>query len=209
MLIAKGAEAYLFKEDWYGYKVIRKKRIKKIYRHPKLDENIRRQRTLLEARIMNEARYFGVLTPLILNIDLKNTTIIYEYIDGEKLKKLFDKLYEKKREKLSIKIGEMIAKLHKNDIIHGDLTTSNMILTDNNIYFIDFGLSEHSSNVEKKGVDLHLLKRALESTHYNIAKKSYREILNGYKKVYGKHADEIIKRVTSIESRGRYITDRE
>ncbi|MHA1410159.1 MAG: KEOPS complex kinase/ATPase Bud32 [Candidatus Odinarchaeia archaeon] len=210
MLIAKGAEAYLYREQWNGYDVIRKKRIRKTYRHPALDMKIRKRRTIIEARVMNEARAVGVPTPIVLNVDLKETTIIYEFIEGIKVKQVLDKLPEKNREKINQEIGAMIGGLHKNNLIHGDLTTSNMIITPKgNIYLIDFGLSLHSSNIEDKGVDLHLLKRALESTHYTNADKSYKQIIKGYIKSYGKEALNVVKRVSLIEKRGRYISERE
>ena len=81
MLIAKGAEAYLFKEEWYGKTVIRKFRIPKSYRLPELDIKLRTYRTVHEARMYNEARKVGVPTPIVYSVNLEKTTLIYEYID--------------------------------------------------------------------------------------------------------------------------------
>ncbi len=209
MLIAKGAEACLYKSEWYGFEVIIKERIKKSYRHPTLDYKLRAYRTVLEARMMNEARAVGVPTPIVYDVDLEKTRIIYEYIDGVKVKNILEQLTEIERRKLNRRIGLLIGLLHKNGLIHGDLTTSNMLLkSSGNIYFIDFGLCEHSTDVESKGVDLHLMKRALESTHFRIASKSFREILEGYRETAGESAEEVIKRIALIEKRGRYISDR-
>ena len=98
--------------------------------------------------------------------------------------------------------------MHNNDIIHHDLTTSNMILKDE-IFFIDFGLSEYSDEMEKRGVDLHLMKRALQSTHYNDYKKYFKEILDGYTEVLGeKETSNVINKIMEIERRGRYVSNR-
>ncbi len=209
MLIAKGAEACLYKTKWYGFDVIVKERIKKNYRHPILDYKLRAYRTISEARMMNEARAAGVPTPIVYDVDLERTSIIYEFIDGVKVKNILEQLNEIERRKLNKRIGVLIGLLHKNGLIHGDLTTSNMLLTSSgNIYFIDFGLCEHSTDIENKGVDLHLMKRALESTHFRIASASFREVLEGYRETAGEDAEDVIKRITLIEKRGRYIQDR-
>ena len=99
-------------------------------------------------------------------------------------------------------IGEKIAVLHNNHIIHGDLTTSNMIFNEE-VYFIDFGLSFFSHKIEDKAVDLHLLKQALESKHYKIWEKAFKTALETYKK-NAENSDEILKRLEKVEKRGRY-----
>ena len=102
---------------------------------------------------------------------------------------------------LANEIGVKLAKLHDSDIIHGDLTTSNMIL-DKEIVFIDFGLSFHSNKIEDKAVDIHLFKQALESKHFKVKEKALEEFLKGYKK--SKDYAEIMKRLEQVELRGRY-----
>ena len=107
--------------------------------------------------------------------------------------------------KISKEIGETLTKLHNQDIIHGDLTTSNMILSNKNnkLYLIDFGLGFHSYKIEDKAVDLHLLKQALEAKHYKIAEECITIILKNYKPDKYKL---ILERIPVIESRGRYKT---
>jgi TP53 regulating kinase-like protein len=104
----------------------------------------------------------------------------------------------------------MIGRLHKHGIIHGDLTTSNMILTPyGKVVFVDFGLSERSKEVESKGVDLHLMKRALQSTHYKFAKECFEAVMKGYGKVVGdEEVEKVSEKIREIEKRGRYISDR-
>lgn len=204
--MAKGAEAYLFKEKWYGRIVVRKCRVKKKYRIPELDLRIRQYRTIHEAKMFSNARKAGVSTPAIFQVDVPKTTIIYEYIDGHKLKNIVNEIARPERKRVCTRIGRSIGRLHKNGLIHGDLTTSNMILTsEKQIYFIDFGLSEHSSEIESKGVDLHLMQRALQSTHYRYAKECFEAVLTGYREVLGKDAEDAILRIGEIKRRGRYI----
>jgi TP53 regulating kinase-like protein len=207
MLFKKGAEAYLYKEEWYGMQVIRKHRVQKNYRVSQLDYKIRRSRTIHEARLIYEAGRVGVPTPSIYFVNPNESTIVMEYVEGDKLKDTVDSLGKEELEKVFRKVGRQIGMLHGNDIIHGDLTTSNMIQTPSEkIFFVDFGLGEFSSSIENRGVDMHLMHRALESTHYEHSIEGFRSITEGYTAVIGeKRSAEVLKRVHEIESRGRYF----
>ena len=210
MLIKKGAEANLYLENWHGKKVIIKERIPKKYRLPVLDERIRTYRTVHEPQLMHEAKKAGVPTPTIYMVDLAKKSIIMEYVEGKQVKRILNQLSAKERIKLCRKIGILIGRLHKNGIIHGDLTTSNMILTPNGkIYFVDFGLGEFSKELEARGVDLHLMKRALQSTHYLFAEESFNAVLEGYAEAVGEvEAKKVLEKIREIELRGRYIAER-
>ena len=107
-----------------------------------------------------------------------------------------------KYEKFSKLIGEQVAKLHSNGIIHADLTTSNMLYADK-LYFIDFGLSFFSDKIEDKAVDLHLLKQALESKHFGVFDEAFKIILNTYKEK-ATDAEAVLERFEVVEKRGRY-----
>jgi TP53 regulating kinase-like protein len=207
MLFKKGAEAHLFKENWYGIEVIRKHRLPKGYRISQLDSEIKRARTVHEARLMFEAAKCGVPTPSIYFIDLLNSTIIMEFIDGVRLKDVVDSLENERRVRIFQSIGQQIALLHRNDIVHGDLTTSNMILTTSGkVFFVDFGLGDFSSSIEDKGVDIHLMHRALESAHFRCSAECFEAVVNGYNDTFGeKQASDILSRVKDIEMRGRYL----
>ena len=207
VLVKKGAEAHLFREDWYGLPAIRKQRVRKNYRVPELDYEIRRARTVHEARLMYEACRVGVPAPSIYFIDLGETTIIMEYIEGERVKEIVEELKPEKRDEIFSGVGTKIALLHRNGIIHGDLTTSNMILTvTGKVFFVDFGLGEFSSSIEDEGVDLHLMRRALESTHYMHSADCFNAIINGYKAIIGETlTNRVLRRINEIESRGRYF----
>jgi TP53 regulating kinase-like protein len=205
LLLKKGAEANIYLRTWYGRKVIVKKRIRKRYRLKEIDKRLRLSRTIHEAQLLHSAKRGGVPTPVIYFIDKKNTTIIMEFIEGKRLKELINTVSAPVRKRLCNTIGQTVGKLHMKDIIHGDLTTSNMIaLNDDKICFIDFGLSYVSNTLEDKGVDLHLLKRTFNSTHFMFAEACFKELKRGYTAIHRENAKEIFKKVEEIERRGRY-----
>jgi TP53 regulating kinase-like protein len=209
-LIKKGAEASLYLARWHGEKVIIKKRLPKRYRPPKLDEQIRIYRTIHEPQLMNEAKKAGVPTPTIFLVDVNEAAITMEFIEGIQVKQLLTKITKSERESICIKIGESIGKLHGKGIIHGDLTTSNMILDhEGKIYFVDFGLGEKTKELEAMGVDLHLMKRALQSTHFRFTEECFNAVTEGYSKVLGnKTTKSVLDKVREIERRGRYVAER-
>jgi TP53 regulating kinase-like protein len=196
-LIAQGAEAELFRED----DQIIKDRVKKSYRLPILDERLRKQRTKREAKILEKAST-AIPVPKLINSDEKNKKLTLEFIRGKKLAESLDNL--KNSNGICKIIGKQIAFLHDINIIHGDLTTSNMILSDKDrkVYFIDFGLSFESSKAEDKAVDLHLIKQALEAKHFAHYESFWKSILEGYKS--SKNYKETFKRLEAVEKRGRY-----
>lgn len=210
MLIKKGAEASLYLEEWHGRKVIMKKRLPKKYRLPKLDKEIQAQRTIREPQFIHGAKEAGVPTPTILMVDVGNATIIMEFVEGKQVKQVLDDLSTRKRHSLCRHIGGLIGRLQGHGIIHGDLTTSNMILTPyNRVVFMDFGLSEWSKELEARGVDLHLMKRALQSTHFKHAKECFNAVMEGYAEALGDaEAKSVLEKIGEIERRGRYVSER-
>jgi TP53 regulating kinase-like protein len=210
LLVKKGAEASLYLADWHGRKVIMKKRLPKKYRVSELDVQIKTYRTIHEPQLIHKAKKTGVATPTIFLVDVKNATIIMEFIEGKQVKQLLSGVSKSERQHLCFRIGELIGRLHKNGIIHGDLTTSNMILnSEGKIFFVDFGLGEKSKELEARGVDLHLLKRALQSTHFRFVKECFNSVIDGYSKVLGAEtAKNVLDKIKQIEKRGRYIAER-
>jgi TP53 regulating kinase-like protein len=211
VLIKKGAEASLFLENWHNRKVIMKRRLPKKYRIAELDNMIRSQRTIHEPHIIHKAKEAGVPTPTIFRVDVVDANIVMEFVEGKQVKEVLDNLSKQERTNLCKHIGKMIGRLHKNGIIHGDLTTSNMILTPNGkVVFVDFGLSERSIELEAKGVDLHLMKRTLNSTHYKHAKESFKAVMDGYAEALGEEkTKKVTAKIREIEKRGRYVADRD
>ena len=209
-LLKKGAEASLFLIDWHERKVIVKVRVPKRYRPAALDEQIRSYRTVREPQLMHEAKAAGVPTPLIYMINVPESSIFMEYVEGQQVKQLLNKVSKAERHDLCVQIGESIARLHGRGLIHGDLTTSNMILNPKDrIFFIDFGLGEKSIELEAQGVDLHLMKRALQSTHYQFWEECFQAVLSGYTSVVDVEvAEKVYQKIREIERRGRYVEER-
>lgn len=188
-LIASGAEAVITRE---GDTII-KTRIEKRYRLPEIDRILRRERTKAEAKLISEARRCGVPTPIIR--DVTDFEIKMEYIDGIALKHVITP-------ELCEKTGELIGRLHTCGIMHGDLTTSNILVKEGKLYLIDFGLAYLDKTLEARGVDVHVLFQTFESTH-----EGHEVLIEAFKKGYKKKAafaNEVFERVKEIESRGRY-----
>lgn len=201
-IIYRGAEAEICLSRYMGEKVVQKRRIPKSYRIKEIDSFLISSRTKEEAKLISEARTYGVSVPIIFDVDLEKGVITMQYIEGQRLKDILNDLDEKERKRICIKIGRNIANLHNHDIIHGDITTSNMILFEDRIHFIDFGLGSKNSEIETKGVDLHVLMEAFESTHSQHP-KCFEYALEGYKKECN-DADAVIKKIEDIVKRGRY-----
>ncbi len=152
---------------------------------------------------MAEARAAGVAVPILYDLDLGENKIVMEFVDGPTVKEVLD-VGGPKALQAARTIGRIVGRLHRAGIVHGDLTTSNMIVRDRRIVMIDFGLGGKEDGAEARGVDLHLLKEALVSSHAR-ATTYYREAVRGYREAMGKAADPVIAKVKEIESRGRYM----
>ncbi|MDH3313978.1 MAG: KEOPS complex kinase/ATPase Bud32 [Nitrosopumilus sp.] len=200
-LIKKGAEADIYQTKWQNSKAILKIRKVKNYRNSSLDSKIRKQRTIKESQMISYARTFGIPTPLVYFVNLEKSFIIMQEIPGTPI----HDLSESKIIKLSKEIGKLVGMLHKNGIMHGDLTTSNFILFKNMVYVIDFGLSQNTIKPEDHAVDLRLIKEILNSAHAKIMQYAWNNFLLGYKSVVGtSYNTKITKLVSDIENRGRY-----
>jgi N6-L-threonylcarbamoyladenine synthase/protein kinase Bud32 len=203
-----GAEAILVKDNWLGFNVIKKIRIPKKYRISQIDQELRNSRTISESRLIIEAKKIGVRTPYIYEIDIPNTTIVMEKIEGELVKRTLKQQNPiKEKQELVNKIGQQVGKLHTNDIIHGDLTTSNIMSDkEKNITFIDFGLGKFSNAIEDKAVDILLLKKCFISTHTEVSKELFESFQRGYYLTM-KNAKSILKRAVKVEARGRHLKE--
>ena len=198
ILLKKGAESELYLIDWHDAHAISKVRIAKAYRNPSIDIPLRKRRTLHEANILSQVKFFGINTPFIYFLDINNFEIIMEYIEGKTIKDFFSS-------DLCIDIGEIVGTLHCNNIIHGDITTSNFIISLNGaIFIIDFGLSFFSERYEDKAADIRLFKEILTSFHVEDFDKSFKNFYDGYKKICGSITSKVFKTVGEIEKRGRY-----
>jgi TP53 regulating kinase-like protein len=202
-LLKKGAEGDLYLTKYDGSNAILKTRKKKPYRNAELDERIRRQRTIREATVLSQIKSFGVSSPLVYQVDIKDCTILMQHLKGQPV-------WELKGKKLIAackQIGKITGVLHKNGIMHGDLTTSNFILQNRKIYAVDFGLAQRTARIEDHAVDLRLFKEILNSAHVEQMKQLWPSFLAGYKSTVGSERfNKVISYVSVIERRGRYAT---
>jgi len=211
----KGAEAELVEEIVEGdtpgseKKLLSKKRIPKSYRNPLLDLLIRKARTRSEAKLLREVSS-AVNVPEIKKVDENKAEILMEFIEGKRLKEVIEK-----KPALAEEAGKMIKKIHALGIIHGDLTTSNMLFVDEkqfksdkemlkrikqkgNLFFIDFGLGYYSKKVEDRATDLVVFKKTFNATHSSM-KNGWKLVMKGYKP-----DEELLTRMEAIEKRARY-----
>lgn len=218
-LFKQGAEAKLYKSTLFGKDVIIKERFKKSYRQPELDEKLTHKRTLQEARAMLRCRKAGIKTPLLYFVNylnhhiymenIVNSRTLREEIDDLLVQKSSDTALEQLRD-IAMSIGQIISKMHSVDIIHGDLTTSNILVSKENTNskntytLIDFGLSSVSQFSEDMGVDLYVLERAFLSTHPNT-EWLFEVLLNAYSEstIDKKKNEDVIAKLEEIRLRGR------
>jgi len=207
-IIARGAEAVLKKEHKDGRDVLIKDRIVKGYRLKAIDDKLRKERTRSEARLLRAASRANVNVPRVL--EETEFELIEEFIEGKRLKELINETDDDRRKRIAGMLGEAVGKLHSSGIIHGDLTTSNMILSRSKesdgekIYFIDFGLGFLSDKPEDFGTDLAVLREAFQSTHFRFFEQMWNDFLAGYRKSFP-GSDQALKALESIERRGRYV----
>lgn len=200
-LVKKGAEADIYLTTWNGHNSILKIRKKKDYRVHLLDTRIRTLRTIREAKMISETKSFGITTPLVYFVDEKKCEIYLQFVPG----KLVKDLPAKQIVKICKDIGRIVGTLHKNGVMHGDLTTSNFILSPHGLVILDFGLSQKTDQVDDYAIDLRLFKEVLNSAHAQIVDKSWASFIQGYQKILGNLlTNKVLNQVLVIERRGRY-----
>ncbi len=200
-IINRGAEAVLYLSEFEGEKAVVKERIKKGYRIPEMDVPLRRKRTKREENLLIRASRAGVNVPKVWKVE--DSVIIMEYIEGPTVKDSLNDLPKDRRMKIYTMIGESLANLHSANIMHGDFTTSNMILKNEKLYVIDFGLGKFSKRIEDQAVDLYLLYEALKAAHFKYLEEAWKNILKVYKHKYT-NASMVIARFKEIGKRRRY-----
>lgn len=194
--LSQGAEAVLYHDG----DIVIKERLQKNYRIPEMDLSLRKFRTRREAKVLEKLKEINFPSPRLREISEKKMSLAMDFIAGKKVKEAIGKNYSF----IAQDIGRKIAQLHQQGIIHGDLTTSNMILekSTKEVYFIDFGLSFFSEKNEDKAVDLFLLDKALESVHYHHYPGIFEEVLKSYSENYP-GSEAVIERLQEVKKRGR------
>ena len=204
-MLARGAESIIFKIEQWGQPFVIKWRQSKPYLLSEIDSQLRRTRINRECKMLTTSRSLGIRTPAVYSVDLHNHTIMMDFIEGTQFKQIAGQVSENELVSLCQEFGRIIASLHSGNVVHGDPTTSNVIVDKNtNLWLVDFGLSEMNATLETKGVDLHLIQRALETTHWDLQENMLEATLEGYTEVLGGHAEPILSRMKEIRERGRY-----
>ena len=202
-LIRRGAEAEIYEATMFGKKAIVKRRIPKGYRIEELDRRIRAERTRAEARVLHRAKQAGVRVPYIYDIDMQEMAITMEYLDLPRVKDVLDDMPADEKERVAEMIGKAVASLHSEGLVHGDLTTSNMLIDGDRIAFIDFGLAEITKERERMASDLRVLKEGWRSAHYRDEDlvetifSAYSESWNG--------GNDVLRILEKAEGRRRYV----
>jgi len=178
--IAKGSEAEIYEKKGE----IIKFRNKKDYRIKEIDLEIREGRNRREAKILKKAKEIGLPVPKVISEG--KDFFVMEKIKGKKGKASLE---------TAKNIGKALGKLHKNGIIHGDLTPANII--GNSI--IDFGLSFMSKRTEDMADDL-------LASYYSL-REHERALFKAYEDEF-KDGKTIIERMEKIKGRVRYANDK-
>ena len=212
-IISQGAEAILYKTIINDKEMIIKHRFPKSYRDPTLDKTLNKKRATNEMKILQKMNELQIPSPHLYYS--QNLDIIMEFIHGDTLKKYINDNQTKNENQetnqhytqecfdVMISLGKTIGKIHSLGYIHGDLTTSNFMITKETmeIVIIDFGLTMKSETTENRAVDLYVLERALLCTHYH-SDDLFNAILNGYRESFDK-AEEVLKHLNEVRLRGR------
>ncbi len=204
-LLYKGAEADIVRGTWQGLDAVFKVRKPLKYRLPVLDDAIRRQRTLREADMIHGAKGAGVEAPFLYDVEVPSATLVMEFVDGERVKDVVDSAQPKEIAAIFEEFGGDIARLHSAGMMHGDLTTANVLRRNGSLVFLDFGLAVHTARVEDHAVDLRLIKETLVGAHPKASSVALAALFRGYAKVAGgPRSKAVLKQLQNIERRGRY-----
>ena len=194
-IIARGAEAIIKRISFFGLPAIAKQRVKKSYRQESIDSSLRKTRTKAEAYILHSAKQAGVRCPVVYSAS--ETELVVSDVKGELL---HDLLKQKGAGKAVEEVGKNLARLHSADMVHGDFTTSNVIVDGKKVWLIDFGLGGFATDLEEKAIDVLLMERSLGD------EKLFKAFTKGYSEY--KNAGRVLKQMSEITKRGRYVKSR-
>ena len=185
----RGAEATVRIET---DRVVKQRRPKE-YRHPDLDDRLRRERTRMEARLTSDARRAGVPTPVVVDVDPEASRLVLSRVGRADL--AADPAPADARQ-----VGSHLARCHEAGIVHGDPTVRNVRVGDRT-WLIDFGLGYHSGRVEDHAMDLHVFVGSLKGTADDAA-----PLVDAGLDGYARRGDgAVLDRLDAVEERGRYL----
>ena len=213
------AEAEVWSGLWMGRQAVRKIRRKRGWRHPNLEKRLGFRRLLSEARLLIRARRVGLEVPAIWDVDLEKGILIMEMLPGRPLIELLrdEKSTQDMIRNSLYNSGALVRRLHRLAITHGDLSTNNILIDDDlSAHLVDFGLASIDYEVERFGIDLHVIDEILGASHPSI-EGGIDIFLEGYldeesrlgpaKEQTGgvvPNADAVMKRLEQVRSRVRY-----
>jgi Kae1-associated kinase Bud32 len=157
--------------------------------------------------MMHEVKKIGIQAPILYAWNENDCTLVIEFINGPRLKNVLLKkgLSPFRKKRLCTDFGKIIAMMHANGFIHGDLTTSNVLVrkkgAQDELVLIDFGLSTHSKKLEDVAVDLVNLKKTFTATHADY-EEGWTIIQDAYRAHGGKAA--ALAQMEKVEQRIRY-----
>jgi len=212
--ISRGAEGLVTRLIYLGRRAVRKERFPKPYRHPELDAKLTSRRLAQEARVLLRLRKSGIRVPAVFSVDFTKNSLILEDLGGVTLKEFLHQGVQEGGlgEQVMRKAGREVAQMHKSGVVHGDLTTGNIIvLTDAKgvtvdegeaaVCLIDFGLSGGGGTEEEMAVDLYVFERAVISAHSEAAEPLNEAFLEAYREALERPA--VLTRLAEVRSRGR------
>ncbi|MBI4043288.1 MAG: Kae1-associated serine/threonine protein kinase [Candidatus Diapherotrites archaeon] len=208
ILIKRGAEAELRKTTWLGKIALKKMRVPKAYRARELDNEIRAQRTRQEARALHAVKAWGIRTPFVFEARPKESLLVMEWIEGKTLKETLQDPKTPRAQKIKWcrELGHIMGLLHAHECVHGDLTTSNVLVRKNKrgmeLVLIDFGLAFYSHKLEDLAVDVIGLKKTYNATHFDFP-AGWNAVVKGYTRTF-KNARKVLAHMNEVEGRVRY-----
>lgn len=217
-VMAQGAEAVVYAVEakkWLATEekgIVVKRRFVRSYRHKGLDTRLTKGRLTGEARCLLKARKLGVKVPAVYHVDMDGLALYMERMQGPTLKATLAEAGGKRAAGLLVALGEAVANLHEGNVVHGDLTPSNVVVSDaGSVALIDFGLAQTSTLSEDKAVDLYVLERAINSTHDEGASGDdtapFDHVLAGYERRASKGSwTAVSTKLAEVRSRGRKRT---
>ena len=187
--LVQGAESQVrFDDDR-----VHKRRHERAYRHPELDERLRRERTRTEARLTSQARRAGVPTPVLRDVDTAEAELTLQHVGRGDLR---DAITEQRVRT----VARHLAAVHRAGLVHGDPTTRNVRVDGDTTFLIDFGLGYHSDDPEDYAMDLHVLGQSLSGTD-DDAEHLRAAVVDSYRDA----GDScVVGKLREIEERGRY-----